>query len=441
MNETDVYEKLSGQLHDGYRINELIPFSYPLRRVKLLVLVNKQPDGSLVKVYSSLLSCIDAGFSDQKALFDFLGLSDTDEFILRELFQLREKGLLDLISEKWIVTDSGKQFLQDNTIYRHEEVEEFEFLIDGISGEILSSVDNHTGRELEKKITPQLKLPKKSPDLIKDKFLALAEVYKNDHKGTAYLISCSENEIRNDREDYCNYWLIEYVPEKGNPESARLEIRSYDSLKPVKQLTEKFNAEYRYFIHELSSSERIVFSELQPDELPEEQHVPQQTEGTTDFRTLAIWETKNKFIEALKSVKQRILIESPWIKRATKEYIPYFETILQAGKRLIILYGISEHDEHDHETVMSLLELQKKYSKNFSMIHLPGHFRNRKLRLTGTHRKLVIKDDEYYIAGSFNFLSFGKQQQQVVANEESILVMKDVQEKWKQVKSEYQLSF
>jgi hypothetical protein len=47
-----------------------------------------------------------------------------------------------------------------------------------------------------------------------------------------------------------------------------------------------------------------------------------------------------------------------------------------------------------------------------------------KSNLTGTHRKLVIKDNDYYIQGSFNFLSFGKNERQQVANEESLLVTK-----------------
>ncbi len=57
-----------------------------------------------MKVYNVLLRAIQAGFQTQKSLFDFLGLGETDEFILRELFSLREKDYLNLISEKWILT-------------------------------------------------------------------------------------------------------------------------------------------------------------------------------------------------------------------------------------------------------------------------------------------------------------------------------------------------
>jgi hypothetical protein len=51
-----------------------------------------------------------------------------------------------LVSEKWIVTEEGEKFIQDEKILRIEEKEEFEFLIDGISGEIMSLQENRTER-------------------------------------------------------------------------------------------------------------------------------------------------------------------------------------------------------------------------------------------------------------------------------------------------------
>lgn len=142
MTEEEVYKQLKDKAPTGYRLNELIPFSYPVRKLKLDVLVNKQPDGSLVKLYNVLLRAIQAGYHSQEKLFEFLGLGQTDEFILRELFALREKGYVDLISQKWIVTDEGIKFIQDNTILRVEEEDEFEFLLDGISGEVISAKEN-----------------------------------------------------------------------------------------------------------------------------------------------------------------------------------------------------------------------------------------------------------------------------------------------------------
>jgi len=398
------------------------------------VLVNKQPDGSLVKVYNVLLRAIQAGFSSQDKLFTFLGLGQTDEFVLRELFTLREKGLVDLVSEKWIVTKEGEKFIQDEKILRIEEKEEFEFLIDGISGEIMSARQNRTEKKLLKSLDPEVKLSNRNPELIEGKFQQLADTYKQDNENKAYLISYASDDIKYDSIDWCNFWLIEYIPDRKSNQEPKLEVRNFETLKEIKSLTSKFNSEYRHYIYSLSSSERTEFEEITI--IHEEPKVQSQTD---DLSTLTIWETKQKFIEALNNVKEKILIESPWIKRATQEYIPLFEKLLKDKKQLTILYGISEKDEHDIYTLRKVEELQKQYKDKFKLIHLPTHFAEIHSRLTGTHRKLVIKDNEYYIHGSFNFLSFGKNERQQVANEESLLISKDVSKKWEQVAKEYSL--
>lgn len=435
MTDEEAYKQLKDKAPTGYRLNELIPFSYPVRKIKLDVLVNKQPDGSLVKVYNVLLRTIQAGFHSQERLFTFLGLGNTDEFVLRELFALREKGLVDVVSEKWIVTEEGEKFLRNENILRVEEKEEFEFLIDGISGDIMSAKQNKTDSKLSKSLDYEIKLSNRNPELIEGQYQSLADTYKNDNDNKAYLISYASDEIKYDSTDWCNYWLIEYISDRKSNNEPKLEVRHFENLKEIKSLTSKFNSEYRHYIYSLTNSERTEFEEI-TDVYVEPNNVQNQPD---DLCTLTIWETKQKFIEALISVKEKILIESPWIKRATQEYIPLFEKLLNEKKQLIILYGISEKDEHDFQTLKKVEELQKQYKDNFLLIHLPSHFSEKGLKMTGTHRKLVIKDNDYYVLGSFNFLSFGKNEKQQVANEESLLISKGVSKKWEQVFNEYNL--
>lgn len=440
MTELEAYKEIAGKAPTGYKMNELIPFSYPVRKIKMNVLANKRPDGSLVKVYNVLLRAIQIGFHTQADLFSFLGLGETDEFILRELFTLREKGYVDLVSENWIVTKSGEQFIKDNTILRVEEEEEFEFLIDGISGKIMSAQDNPTNRSnLPKYLQLEIKLPKKSPDLLQDKSQALEDVYKDEHNNEAYLMSYNSEEIKTDYNEWCNYWLIEYIPEENNSREPRLEVRNYADLKENRELSAKFNSEYSQYIYTLTDSERKETVEIQQIIEIKTEEKPTVTSEKTPFENLTIWETKQKFIEALKTVKEQILIESPWIKRATLEYLPYFEKLLQNKKRLIILYGISDDAEHDSRAVDKVRELANRYKDSFTFIELPEHFYKIKSRLKGTHRKLVIKDNDYFISGSFNFLSFAQNERQQVANEESMLISTGVEKKWESVIKEYSL--
>jgi hypothetical protein len=437
MTEQEVYRKLEKQSPTGYRINELILFSYPVRRIRLDILANKQPDSSLTKVYSVILQAVQFGMHSQSDLFSFLGFSPNDEFMERELYALREKGYLDLVTNKWRVTEAGEAFIKDNSVFRVEEEEIFDFLIDAISEEVLSAKDNSTLREKQNKnLKHDLNLPQKSPELLKDKFQDIADIYSNDNDEKAYLINFSADAIKKDYNEWCNYWLIEYIPERNADGEPKLELRcTDDSLKVNKSLTAKFNAEYRHYIYQLSNIEREAIDEI-------EDIIASESIDThnSDFENLTIWQTKEAFKNALANVKDKILIESPWIKYATQEYIPDFEKILSTGKKLIILYGIGDqNDDHHTQTLEKIKDLEKKYP-NFTLIHLPTHFKKTGSKLTGTHRKLVIKDNELYISGSFNFLSLGKREGQKVANEESYLFRKGVDAKWETVQREYDIS-
>ena len=437
MMEQEVYKELNKKAPSGYRLNELVPFSYPVRKIRLEVLLNKNPDNTLIKVYSILLRAIEAGFDKKENLFEFLGFSQSDEFMERELFYLREKGLIDLVSERWYVTTLGEQFITDHSVLRVEEKEDFEFLLDGISGKPISFKDYRSDQNSKGVELPmQLIQPPKSPELLDALNDDIANLIKHESQNKIYLINYQEDGIKLDLNQWIQCWLIEYTPIHNKELESKLEVRTYEKREIIHFLSERFNTEYKYYLNLIAGNEREDIAEIilpisTPSSTPKAEY---------EQRTLSIWETKAQFIEALKSVKTRILIESPWIKQATQEYLPIFEKILSEGKQLIILYGIGEKDDHHYSTVKALETLQVKHPKTFRLIHLPSHFQQRRSKLTGTHRKLVIKDEDYYLSGSFNFLSFGKQEHQKVANEESNLFTQGVKQKWENVLKDYGLS-
>ena len=136
MQNPDIYKELTKHCPNGFRINEIIKFAYPFRRIRVKVTANKSPEKSLQHIYSSILRTIDAGFDTEKEICRFLGLSPED-FILRELYFLREKGLSDLISDKWKVTEQGQEFIKNNDILKVIEEDDFEFLIDAKTEKVL----------------------------------------------------------------------------------------------------------------------------------------------------------------------------------------------------------------------------------------------------------------------------------------------------------------
>lgn len=448
----EINDKLEAECSAGYTVNEIILYAHPYRRVKVKATVNKSPENTIQKLYTVLLESIEAGFNTDADLIAFLGLTK-DDFLLKELYFLRKKGYTNFISNKWIVTQQGKKFIEDNSILQVLEEEDFEFLIDAVTDTVLEKNIEFRLKRNEtnlKQLTPKINYPHKSPDLLNDKNIALADIYKRQSDGKSALIDYDKSNILFDSKDreFHNYYLIEYKPNKGREDESDsfIEIRDTDkNLTLQRRLTSALREEHDQLIEQLSDSERTIINKLQQEQKVETVEVltksvisPAKTNKKTQH--LSIWKTQAKFREAIKTAKNKLLIESPWIKRATLNYADDIEKALKRGVEIIILYGIEFNDEHYKRAERKMEEFNNKY-KNFHLIHLPTHFEdignNQK---TGTHRKLVIKDDEYYISGSFNFLSFNKKEGQKVANEESHVFYDNVKQKWQEVINEYSLN-
>ena len=440
----EIYQKLEEQCPSNYRINEIIPIAYPYRRIIINAMVNKSPEESIQQVYSIFIKAIKSGLNTENDLTHFLGL-DKDDFILRELYFLRERGYLDFISGKWFVTESGENFIKDNSILKILSEEEFEFYFDAYTEEIIANnFSFYSNSSTTNRLEPLNTYPIRSADLLKGKNDQLAEVYKKSKSGNAYLVDYDTNEIKFDKKEYNDYYLIEYVPtrEKENELEPRIEIRNRDKdFSLNKRLTKNLSQQYPNIVYQYSESERSFVAKI---EIEDKNNSPafervKLPENKAQIETLSIWETKAKFIEAIQNANERLLIESPWIKRATLNYTAEIESALKRKVNVIVLYGIEGIDEHDSKALKEMERLEEFY-ENFRLIHLPTHFENiGNSKMVGSHKKLVIKDNEYYIHGSFNFLSFNKNEGQKVANEETLLISVDVEKKWKKVLSDYDI--
>lgn len=446
MKEEIIFKKLANQAPVGNTINEIIPIAYPFMEVRIQALVNRSPEDNLLNIYHIILSAIKNGLKTTNDLFAFLGLSANDEFMLQELYGLQNKGYIGFFNASWCLSNEGEKFLNNHSIMREEVNEDFTFLIDGVSGECVDceSVSIEKCRESYQTIDKQIKFSERDAALLKNKFTEIAAVYKNSHKN-AYLIDY-DNQIQYAETKYAHLWLVEY---KTKDNVSSIEIREdNEKLTLQRRLTKLFNGQLRTYLYDLSTSDRKHFGELKSSY--QQDWMTTDTDGNVhinskeiEIQSLSIWETKQKFIDALQSAKSKILIESPWIKRATREYIPYFEHFLGKGGQLVILYGIDDESEHDSKTMKQLEQLQSKYPKRFVLIDLPSHLETTRSTLTGSHRKILIKDEEFYISGSFNFLSNAvNPNDNKIANEESTLVRScaEAKKRWKNILAEYYIT-
>ena len=240
MTEQDIYKLRNGKQQKGYRINEIVPFSYPFLEMRLSCLVSKVPEKDLQNLYHHIIEAILVGNSRMEDLFSFLGINKRDEFITKELFYLRDKGLLDYIEDKWVVSQLGEEYLKDESLISTEEREDFNFVVDLVSGELASKED--TGRLYPNALDRHINdggfmwLAGKDSLLSVLSFLDkrhsdLSNLYKEEHPGS-YLIDYTEDSLWRSRcAQYKELWLVEYIPANQSDSSILpyLEILNEDA--------------------------------------------------------------------------------------------------------------------------------------------------------------------------------------------------------------------
>ena len=121
--------------------------------------------------------------------------------------------------------------------------------------------------------------------------------------------------------------------------------------------------------------------------------------------------------DALDNSRTRLLILSPWIRGEIVDstFLQKLEKLLSSGVKVYIGYGINEIPTSNASV--------KDQSAKDDLLKLSQQFSNFRLaRLGNTHAKVLIKDSEYAVVGSFNWLSFKGDVNRKFRDEQSIKI-------------------
>ena len=120
------------------------------------------------------------------------------------------------------------------------------------------------------------------------------------------------------------------------------------------------------------------------------------SESLPSHRPLPVHEHPEYLLDAISNPKNRVIIISPWITRAVvnRSFLEKIERALRDEVEVLIGYGIGGEPNKDASVEEELTELSGKY-ENFTFKYFGD-----------THAKILMKDTEYYIISSFNWLSF-----------------------------------
>lgn len=153
-------------------------------------------------------------------------------------------------------------------------------------------------------------------------------------------------------------------------------------------------------LEDAKSEEDRLNAERVVDQAKQKFAAAENTARRSLVRHLPVYEHPAILKDALATAKSRLLILSPWIRRSvvSRAMVKSLGKLLDSGVQIHIGFGLGESDEgaqpHDREAIGDLEKLSSS-RQNFVF-----------KRLGDTHAKVVIKDDEYFVISSFNWLSF-----------------------------------
>lgn len=118
-------------------------------------------------------------------------------------------------------------------------------------------------------------------------------------------------------------------------------------------------------------------------------------------RPVPVYEHQGILEDALDTARNRLLILSPWIRRAVVNDV-FVKKVARActrGVTVSIGFGLGAHDDGERPwDVQACRDLEKLVSTYASKFQLR--------RLGNTHAKVLIKDADFFVITSFNWLSF-----------------------------------
>ena len=102
-----------------------------------------------------------------------------------------------------------------------------------------------------------------------------------------------------------------------------------------------------------------------------------------------------------------------------KWFLERLEAALKRGVKVWIAYGMGKEGDHSRrresfdwkEAEKRLKELKKRYIDLLQVVDLES-----------THEKILIRDHEFVVSGSFNWLSFGADRGKSYRHEDALLV-------------------
>lgn len=438
--EKELFKKHKGDLGTDYLLNDIFEIAYPRIATSIEIITSGKPDDILRDLHILLLETIESGLNTKTSLASFLGVQEND-FVLDELYPLLKEALLSISEdERYRVTTKGKLFVEEEKYIPVRSQEVFTFYVDGVSGKISTKKIKTTN--CKNFVKPDQKV---DFDFVQKNWMDINKRYSGHHenkKEIVDLVNYKRSFIGSPKVQYHKVYALVYHPKDQSGKKIR--IRAYsEEGKLLKDEGQSLDFEFSKNKYLFDFNQELALTEPFKEEFTQvSDQIVSDKRLAGKYLDISTFEHKQLIKDALLTAKFAVYIESPWIRRATLSYLKEMKVFLKKkDTKLFLAYGIDNRSQNKAhlETFQELEKLQKLYPKKVFLWHLPTLFETKFPNRNGTHRKILIKDYDFYVKGSYNWLSYLGDESQSYAVEEGTQFFDNVKQFWGKVFSEYRL--
>lgn len=441
ISDSEMAKRYETDMGEDFTLVYLRRLAFPYYKVRVGLIAAGKPEKDTLQIQSILLRLVKAQVDTEETIKEFLGLQPP-YFVINELFTLLRLGAISTSKEgKYVVTEYGEQILLGTAWLSITATTDFEFAIDGTTGELVEAREFYPHHS-EIKINGLFEGKTPSFKWLNEKWVALCAIFQSQNEGKELVDFANHKHsiLWGDR-FHEDHFVFGYAHKEDTSMEIQFRVRNQsekelkDKVPVVKELLGELpNLMFDEDIAEIVLEQESNFQEERKRIREEAESLPSE-----EYKELKNLEVRDEMLKAVQTAKTAILIESPWIKKATERLLPDLEKFLDKGGKVCILYGIDGRNQHEAHVLELVEKLRDKHRPRMYLVSLPDHFKNTMIEMSGTHRKILIKDSELTIKGSFNYLSNNADASEKFAAEEATIFFSKSAQRWTEIFEEYSL--
>lgn len=430
--QSSLYDDFSQSLGIEFMLMNVLQLAWPVHKVKLDVTVTAEPEDVLKEIHITLLQLIKLKINTYQSIAAFLGLEPTD-FLLDELIELRKNFLIEYYDDAFHLKPKGEDYITGKISIQVTEKKTYPICIDGITHTVAADYDIARADDTFQKLEAVHKNIAYS--FIESNWSDINTRYKSDNKGQE-IVDLSNGRQSVDSQLFFEPRYLLIFRGKAGTEEGKIRFKLVDRNRKEHASACKELEKYIFKSPETYLQSFAGFEYSGPEKPIDP--LKEKLNTVNGFMHINFQEVDDYLRYALRTGKT-VYMEVPRILRKARQFKYEIEAFLKKpDTKLYLIYGVSDDYQHDAETITLFRNLRTTYS-NFQFVDLPEVASFLGLKVSGVHKRVILKDNDFYIETTYNFFTLDASRKEKISAETATIFNRDVDDYFNTQKKTYHL--